>query len=63
MWRFTFLVLGILLFSITTQAQNSIKGNIVTSDGAAAANVNIAVKEQRKFAVSDTSGNFEINKK
>ncbi len=61
MTRFTFLILGVFLFSTITTAQNLIKGTIVTSDGVAAENVNIAIMEKRKFAVSDAAGNFEIH--
>ena len=60
MFRFTFLIFGILIFSNSIKAQNSIKGNIVTSDGIAAANVNITIKDQRKFAVSDAAGNASL---
>lgn len=59
--RFTLLLTAILLSSTSIFAQHSIKGNIVTSDGAAAANVNVSIKELRKFAISDATGNFEIN--
>ena len=48
------------LASFTAMAQNNISGKIITSDGQAAALVNIELKENKKNQVSNEEGNFDI---
>jgi iron complex outermembrane receptor protein len=55
------LTAAILLLAFTGSAQNTISGKIVTKDGSPAANVNIELKELRKFSISDNDGRFTIN--
>ncbi len=56
------LIIVFSLFSAGLVAQHgSIKGNIRTADGRAAAFVNVFVKGSAKGSVTDNEGNFQIN--
>lgn len=46
--------------ALISQAQNSISGKIITSEGSPAANVNIEVKELARFTTSNETGYFEV---
>ncbi|MEP7110340.1 MAG: TonB-dependent receptor [Ferruginibacter sp.] len=50
-----------LLLTFIGKTQNTITGKIVTKDGSPASNVNIELKELRKFCVSNAEGLFTIS--
>ncbi|MBL7745100.1 MAG: TonB-dependent receptor [Chitinophagaceae bacterium] len=55
------LLIGAILFSLIIQAQKSlVKGVIRTSDGKAAAQVNVQLKEIKKGTVTDGDGSYSI---
>ena len=60
MCRKSVLTIAILFLSLTALPQNRIIGKIVTKDGSAAPNVNIELKELKKFCISDSDGLFKL---
>ncbi|MCW3092836.1 MAG: TonB-dependent siderophore receptor [Ferruginibacter sp.] len=50
----------VLFIAFVAQSQSNITGKIVTKDGSPAANVNVEVKELRKFSISNEDGRFTI---
>ncbi|NCI46533.1 TonB-dependent receptor [Sediminibacterium soli] len=54
------LLLGAAKASETPEGNGSIRGKITTTEGAAAADVTIQVKNSPKGAISDADGNFQI---
>ncbi|MEO7765893.1 MAG: carboxypeptidase regulatory-like domain-containing protein, partial [Ferruginibacter sp.] len=49
-----------LFIVLMAKSQTGISGKIVTKDGVPAANVNIEIKELKKYSTSNTDGLFAI---
>ncbi len=60
MCRIPVLTIAILFLSLTAISQNNISGKIVTKDGSPAPNVNVELKELKKFSISDSEGAFKL---
>jgi iron complex outermembrane receptor protein len=55
------LTAAILFMAFVSHAQNSISGIIFTKDGAPAPNVNVEVKELKRFSISTEDGSFTLD--
>lgn len=58
MCKKSLLSFAIIFMALLGKSQNTIKGKIITKDGSPASNVNIEVRELKKFTISDEQGVF-----
>ncbi|MBC7886725.1 MAG: TonB-dependent receptor [Ferruginibacter sp.] len=61
MCKRSLLTVVILIMAFIAKTQNTISGKIITKDGSPAPNVNIELKELKKFSISDANGHFTIS--